>query len=89
MVDIEKRFDEIHNFWVVTCPNGHLITEWNEGDDVREFSAFSIAYCPKDKDLTGYHCIEKERAEALYAERDALLQKEFEEEVEKIPSEEN
>lgn len=84
MIDFEKTFNEEYNFWVLRCPNGHMITEWNEGDPVEEFNAFSIAYCPKDADLSKYHCIEQARADELEAQKDKILDEQFKQEVEKI-----
>jgi hypothetical protein len=48
------------NYIMLRCPEGCKITSWNENDDIKEFNAFDIAYCPKDTDTSIYHCISEE-----------------------------
>lgn len=79
--EINKERHPKYGFWTITCPEGDMITSWNEGDDIRDFNAFTIAYCPEAADLSVYHCITKEEAEAKEAERNAILKKEHEEKI--------
>ena len=70
--EIKKEFNETYNFWVISCSEGCKITSWKEGDDIKDYSSFAIAYCPKDADLSIYHCISVE-------EDKVLLEKQYEE----------
>ena len=70
--EIKKEFNETYNFWVISCPEGCKITSWKEGDDIKDYSSFGIAYCPKDADLSIYHCISEE-------DDKVLLEKQYEE----------
>lgn len=54
----------------IKSPEGHQITTYNEGDDIKEFNAFGIAYCPLDTDMSKYRLITNEEAERLNTERD-------------------
>lgn len=83
---ISKVFNEQYNFWTITCPQGDKITSFKEGDDIKTYSAFTIAYCPKNADLDKYRCItaeedakyRKQLEDLLEEERKAELLKEFE-----------
>lgn len=68
-MEINKVFNEQYNFWVISCPEGHMITSWNEGDDILEYTSFEIAYAPKNADLSIYHCITIEEDEKLMNEQ--------------------
>ena len=70
--EIKKEFNETYNFWMISCPEGCKITSWKEGDDIKDYASFEIAYCPKDADLSIYHCISAE-------DDKALLEKQYEE----------
>ena len=70
--EINKEFNETYNFWMISCPEGCKITSWKEGDDIKDYASFGIAYCPKDADLSIYHCISAD-------EDKALLEKQYEE----------
>ena len=70
--EINKEFNETYNFWIISCPEGCKITSWKEGDDIKDYASFKIAYCPKDADLSIYHCISDD-------DDKALLEKQYEE----------
>ena len=70
--EIKKEFNETYNFWMISCPEGCKITSWKEGDDIKDYASFKIAYCPKDADLSIYHCISVEGDKTL-------LEKQYEE----------
>ena len=82
---ISKVFNEQYNFWTISCPQGDKITSYKDGEDIKTYSAFTIAYCPKDADLTIYRCItseedakyRKQLEDRLEEERKAELLKEF------------
>lgn len=67
--EINKEYNDTLKLWVIKCPEGCKITSWNEGDDIMVYSSFTIAYCPKDADLTVYHCISVEDDEKYMEEQ--------------------
>lgn len=82
---ISKVFNEQYNFWTISCPQGYKITSYKDGDDIKTYSAFTIAYCPKNADLDIYRCITdeedvkytKQLEDFLEEERKAELLEEF------------
>lgn len=76
--EIIKQFNETYNFWQISCSEGHKITAWNEGDDIKDYASFKIAYCPKDTDFSIYHCVTAEE-DAKYLEMQLKAIKEEEE----------
>ena len=57
---INKKFDEKYNFWIISCDEGEVISDWSEEENITdahiiEYSSFKRAYCPKDADLSVYH----------------------------------
>lgn len=52
---INKKFDEKYNFWIISCDEGEVISDWSEEDEITQYSSFKRAYCPKDADLSVYH----------------------------------
>lgn len=57
---INKKFDEKYNFWIISCDEGEVISDWSEEKPITdvhiiEYSSFKRAYCPKDADLSVYH----------------------------------
>ena len=77
--EIKKEFNEMFNFWMISCPDGWKITSWKEGDDINKYASFEIAYCPKDADLSVYHCVSVED-DAILIEKQAEAFKKEEEE---------
>lgn len=61
---------EKYNFIKLRCSEGHYITDWNEGDDIKDFFYCIVLCCPADTDLSKYHCITKEEGDRLQAMRD-------------------
>ena len=74
--EIKKEFNETYNFWVISCPEGCKITSWKEGDDIKDYDSFEIAYCPKDADLSIYYCISVDDDKALLEKKYEGLTKE-------------
>jgi hypothetical protein len=74
--EIKKEFNEMFNFWMISCPEGCKITSWKEGDDIKEYASFEIAYCPKDGDLSIYHCISVEDDTILLEKQEEAFKKE-------------
>lgn len=56
-MEIIKEFNEQYNFWTVKCAEGHRITTWKEGDPIENYGSFTVAYCPKNTDLTQFRCV--------------------------------
>ena len=52
---INKKFDEKYNFWIISCDEEEVISDWSEEDEITQYSSFKRAYCPKDADLSVYH----------------------------------
>lgn len=66
MIDnIVKTFNENYGFWEVKCADDHRITTWKEGDDIKNYSSFTVAYCPKDTDFDVWRCVTKEEDKEL------------------------
>lgn len=69
MHEIYKEINESLNLMVLKCTEGCKITSWNEGDDIMEYTSFSVAYCPIDADTSIYHCVSMEDDEKYMAEQ--------------------
>ena len=52
---INKKFDEKYNFWIISCDEGEVISDWSEEKEIIEDSSLKRAYCPKDANLEVYH----------------------------------
>jgi len=85
---LHKEFDEKYNFWKLSCDEGEVISSWNEGDDILEYSSFISAFCPKDADLTIYHIFTSEQ-DAEYKKQREEEEKKRQPEVEEVVEEEN
>ena len=79
--EIKKEFNEMFNFWMISCPDGCKITSWNEGDDIKAYASFEIAYCPKDADFSIYHCVSVEDDAILLEKQAEAFKKEEEERI--------
>lgn len=73
MHEIIKEYNEKLNLIVLKCTEGCKITSWNEGDDIMNYTSFSIAYCPVDTDTSIYRCVTIEEDEKYMAEQVAML----------------
>lgn len=69
MHKINIEYNERLNLMVISCPEGCKITSWNEGDDIMDYSSFTVAYCPANTDTSIYHCISVEDDERLMKEQ--------------------
>lgn len=67
--DIIVEINSKLNLLLVRCPAGCKITSWNEGDDIMDYSSFTLAYCPMGTDTSIYHCISQEDDERLMREQ--------------------
>ena len=74
---IHKKYNEMFNFMQISCTEGCKITSWKEGDDIKDYNSFEIAYCPKDADLSIYHCVTVEEDAILLERQQEAIEKEI------------
>jgi hypothetical protein len=72
--EIIKTYNSLLGYWLITCPEGCKITSWKEGDDIMDYSSFTIAYCPANADLDTYHCISSEDDERIMEEQLRIIE---------------
>ena len=53
------QINEQYNFKKVTCIEGHYLTDWDK-NDILEYSATKVMFCPIKLDLSPYYCIDEE-----------------------------
>ena len=59
-------------FLVVTCSEGHYITNWNK-EDILKYTSAKVMYCPLNTDLNDYYCVtEEEHNELVEKQRDSV-----------------
>lgn len=84
---INKKFDEKYNFWIISCDEGEVISDWSEGKEITQYSSFKRAYCPKDADLSVYHTFttaQDEEYNKLKREAEEKRMKEEEAKIKKL-----
>lgn len=54
-----------NNMQVVRADEGYALTEWQEGNDIKDFNYCTVIFAPLSVDLSKYREIEKEFAEEL------------------------
>lgn len=84
---INKKFDEKYNFWIISCDEGEVISDWNEGEEITQYNSFKRAYCPKDADLSVYHTFttaQDEEYNKLKREAEEKRMKEEEAKIKKL-----
>lgn len=69
-----------YNFIKLSCSEGHYITDWNEGDDIKNFFYCLVLCCPPDTDITKYRCITAEEGDRLQQMREDAEREEMEKE---------
>lgn len=65
-------------FMVVSCSEGHYITNWDK-KDVRNYTSAKKMYCPLGYDISGYYCVTEEEHNQLIKEQQILIEKEHNE----------
>ena len=65
---VEKN--ETYNFFKITCPEGHYLTTYKEGDDIMLYSDSKEVYTPLTADTSLWHCITDEQHAAYIEARD-------------------
>lgn len=63
-----KEFNEQYNYWHLKSDEGMVITSWNEGDDILDYTSSREMYCPVNTDFSRYHEI-PETDDAAYLEQ--------------------
>lgn len=74
MHELTIEYNERLNLLVLKCTEGCKITSWNEGDNILDYTSFSVAYCPADTDTSIYHCVTIEEDERYIAEQIAKIE---------------
>lgn len=75
---IEKN--DKYNFFKITCPEGHYLTTFNEGDDISLYSDSKEVYTPLTADTSLWHCITDEQHAAYIEARDKANEERVEKE---------
>ena len=65
---VEKN--ETYNFYKITCPEGHYLTTYKDGDDITLYSDSLEVYTPLTADTSLWHCITNEQHAAYIEARD-------------------
>lgn len=83
------EYNEKYNFNKLTCTEGHYITDWEEGDDIKNYSSSQLIFAPVNVDVTKYYCVTEEENERLlelqriaFDEENKIAHEEIVEEVE-------
>lgn len=61
-------------FQIVTPDEGYIFTEYNAGQDIKEYSSFSSCYCPLNCDLKHIREITVEEDAVLCEQRDKAIE---------------
>ena len=78
MNEIQIERNEDYGFLILTCSEGHYISNWNKVD-ILEFTSAKKIFCPADTDTTQFYCLtEEEHNELVELQRQAIEQKEKE-----------
>lgn len=73
---IEKN--DKHNFFKITCTEGHYLTTFNEGDDITLYSDSKEVYTPLTADTSKWHCVTEEEHAAYIDARDKAIEERME-----------
>ena len=71
-------------FLTLQCVKGHQITDWQEGDNIKDFNSFSIAYVSLTADTSKFHCITDDESERLSKLRDEAIEAKHKKEEQEI-----
>jgi hypothetical protein len=61
---LKIEINEKCNFKVVTCTEGHYITDWDK-KDILTFTSAKKMYCPMNYNLDNFYCITQEEYNLL------------------------
>lgn len=80
-LNIEKN--PTYNFWKVSCPAGDYITNFKDGDDIKEYYGGKELYIPiivSEEDIRAkYRCVTESEHEAYESAKEEAYRKEEEE----------
>ena len=65
---VEKN--EQYKFFKITCPEGHYLTTYKDGDDITLYSDSLEVYTPLTADTSKWHCVTEEEHVAHIEARD-------------------
>lgn len=71
-VIIEKN--EQYKFFKITCPEGHYLTTYKDGDDITLYSDSKEVYTPLTADTSKWHCVTDEEHTAYIEARDKAIE---------------
>lgn len=67
-------------FMVVTCSEGHYITNWDK-EDIKLYTSAKTMYCPLNYDLSTYYCVTEEQHNEWMEKQKEALEKEYNEKI--------
>lgn len=70
---------EEYNMLKVQAPENQILTDYTEDMDIKEYNAFTIAYCPVDVDRSKFRVLTIEESAVYYNRAQEEIRKEFEE----------
>lgn len=71
------ELNEKYNFNKITCTEGHHITSWNEGDDIKDYTSTTLIFAPVSVDISQFHCISDEEDNRLMELQRVTLEEEM------------
>lgn len=71
-VIIEKN--EQYKFFKITCPEGHYLTTYKDGDDITLYSDSKEVYTPLTADTSKWHCVTEEEHVAHIEAKDKAIE---------------
>lgn len=75
------EFNQEHNFYKITCPEGYYITDYDENDGIKSFYETKSVYCPgtmTTEDIKKrFYTITDEEAENFIAQREKAMESEM------------
>lgn len=77
-VIIEKN--EQYHFFKITCPEGHYLTTYKDGDDITLYSDSLEVYTPLTADTSKWHCVTDEEHTAYIEAREKAIEEMMEKE---------
>lgn len=79
--------NEQHQFYKVTCSEGHIITMW-DGENILDYSYGKALYCPLTSDLSKIRCLTDEQHQEYLRLQEIAMEerrKEYEESRKNTP----
>lgn len=67
-----------YHFFKITCPEGHYLTTYKDGDDITLYSDSKEVYTPLTADTSKWHCVTDEQHAAYIEARDKAIEERME-----------